>query len=120
MVDDYSVAGFSIETITRRGRADGIGKVCRVHHLTGPKANAESAPRRVALAICRRLTIGRGAAPVDTPRHRAVWKTASAAKRRADSPGRALEIRFQKHQIHRQDHAHGHTTENDLERSCVG
>ena len=81
--------------------ADVEGDVRPVHHAASSIRDVRAEPAGARLALRRGAPDGRGDAPADDPRGRAVRQDADEPERRPDPAGGAVEVRLQEHQVDR-------------------
>src|SRR5437763_7825836 len=115
MVDGHSVGWVSTQHAAETRRSAFFSAVCCIPDAARSKTNAESKHRRTRLALRRRVAFGRSDASAGNSGDRALRLGLAAARWRADSPGRALEIRIQEHQVDCKNHARGRSATDNLE-----
>src|SRR5205085_3359429 len=120
LVNGYPLGRLPVGAAIERGPAVGPSALCRLSNHLCAKPDAEPEHGGTRLALCRRLAARRSDAPVDAARERTVRANTATAERRAASSGRALEVRLQRDQVNRQDHAHERSAADDLEFGRFG
>jgi sulfoxide reductase catalytic subunit YedY len=107
--------GYSLSALIKKVEPTGSAKFVEFVTLADPRPCRLSA-RGAGLALCRGPAHGRGHAPADAAGLRHVRRGAAQPERRAGAPGRALEVRLQERQEHREDPLHRQAAQDRLEQ----
>ena len=97
--------GFPLASLLKAVEPTSDAKYVRIHHLDGQEATPRRGQRFLSLALYGGVAAGRGHERSGAAGHGFVRRSAARAGRRPHPPGRAVEVRIQRHQGHRQDRA---------------
>ena len=110
-------AGFELASLLQAVDPKPEAQYRQVYLGAAPGADAGPEVALDRLALRRRTALGRGQAPADSDGHRHLRQADAQRQRRSAATGRALEVRLQEHQGHRQDRADRHHAHIDVDGS---
>ena len=110
--------GFPLSSLVKLAEPTGNAKYIQFVTLQDPKRMPGQKFSVLEWPYVEGLAHGRSHAPFDDTVRGALRRNVAGAKRSADPDRRALEIRLQEHQIHRQDPFRRKTTADGVEHLC--